>query len=575
MENLNYKEILVKRPFFEITPQGYMTHGCNDTQRTVMDTNMVSMPTDHAYRKIKTQNDFLREYYPSGHRIWDDREYPDIWKQDPDTKKWYKQPITRTAFAFQQVIATKHTLHVTGNDVQFELADSEEELDKEEEKQRTLLQFRKGWLLHGLEICNFEAVDSYNIVAEAAVVGYFSNGKFGMKTLSFKNGDSLYPHYNSITGELELFARKYYDYDDEGDARIEWVEVWDETFLYRFKNDIADKDKTVLQKAIDRIKGMFGIDGYACVSKEKHGFQTVPVAYVRNEDGPCWANVQRNIEDYEEAFSYLCENNKAYAFPIFYIKGDGDDVVITGDDMTGAVKSIAMNDTDSDAGFLNGTDASNAFATQLNKAYDLIYELSFTVKPPELKSGDLPGAAIKLLFSPAIEVAMNDAQKLHPFLDKMVEIAKYGIGMELGCVATMSALQINAWIEPYVHQNKTETITNLATAVQNKFLSKQTASERCPDFPKNGEFERIIRELKEEQEQDLLIDLERQDAQTENAIEQQEATARINKQQGGNDINTGGGRKRGRPNESGKTWDENGNNPIDDANNWGNWNLKH
>lgn len=144
------------------------------------------------------------------------------------------------------------------------------------------------------------------------------------------------------------------------------------------------------------------------------------------------------------------------------------------------------------------------FATQLNKSYDLIYELSFTVKPPELKSGDLPGVAIKLLYSPALEVAMNDSQKLQPFLDKLVEIAKFGIGHENNATASIVGLDINAWIEPYTHQNKTELLTNLATAVQNGFLSKQTASERCPDFPKNAEWERILREKKEEDQQDLL-----------------------------------------------------------------------
>lgn len=564
MENLNYREILVKKPFFELTPQGYRDHGMWSNE--VSDTSTPVMPDDTMYRNIKTQADFLREFYPSSHRIYDPHEYPDIWKKDPDSGKWYQQPISRSSFAFQQVIATKHTLHLTGNDVQFELADGTSSIAEEDRKQDLLTLVRKGWLLANMEVVHYEAVWSYMVTADAAVVGYFNEGKFGAKSLSFINGDTLYPHFNSITGELEVFARKYYDYDEDGDARIEWVEVWDDTYLYRYKRDVGSKDKNKIEKAFEFIKSAFGVGGYALVTKQKHGFPFIPVAYVRNENGPCWSAVQRNIEDYEEAYSYLCENNKAYAFPIFYVKGDGDEVSVIGDEMTGSVKSIAMSDKDNDAGFLNGTDASDAFATQLNKSYELIYELSFTVKPPELKSGDLPGVAIKLLYSPALEVAMNDAQRMQPFLDKLVSMTKYGVGVENNMTASIMGLDINAWVEPYIHQNDTELVTNLATAVQNKFLSKQTASERNSKYSKNDEFERIMREQKEEDQQDLLMDIQRADNELENSIEEQEAAARISDGQSGSDINTGNGRKAGRPNKSGREWDENGN--YEGRNNW-------
>lgn len=567
-DRLNYRELLVKKPWWEVTPKGYMQHNIEDKRE---DAQGIVVPEDYLWRRVKTQADFLREYYPSGHRIFDEKAYPDIYKKDPETNKWYKQPISRTAFSFQQVIATKHTLHLTGNDVQFEIADGAEDKQKEEEYQRNLVKFRKGWLLANMEIRNFEAVHALMIVAEAAVVGYFNGGKLGAKTLSYLNGDALYPHFNSITGELDVFARRYYDYDDNGTEHTEWVEVWDDTYLYRYKKAVNENG------AVSIIKKLFGLDGYKLESQERHGFEFIPVAYVRNDDGPCWHAVQKNIEDYEEAFSYLCDNNKAYAFPIFYTKGDGEDISIIGD-MNGAAKYVGMSDKDADAGFLNGTDASNAFATQLDKSYELIYELSFTVKPPELKSGDLPGVALKLLYSPAIEVATNDAQKLQPFLDQLVKITKYGVGYENDMSATMVSLPVTAWIEPYIHQNVSELFTNLATAVQNKFISRRTASERISMYAKNDEYARIIEEEKEKQQMDLLVQLQAQDNQTENAIAQEEASVRINQGKSGNDVNTGHGNtggKRGRKNRSGKTWDSNNNNPIDDANNWSNWNRNH
>lgn len=566
----NFRKILVKKPFFELTPKGYMTHD-GYCRNEVSDNEDPQMPQDTLYRVIKTQKDFLREFYPTSHKIFDKDLYPDIWRKNPEDGKWYVQEIQRTAFAFQQVVYIKHTLHLTGNDIQFELA-GDPEMKKQEEYINLLAKFKKGWYMHDMEIRHYEAVSSYMKVAEAAVVGYFDkNKKFGTRTLAFDRGDTLYPQTDPLTGELVVFARKYNDYDEEGNEKTEWVEVWDDRKFYRFKKQV---NEGVVKETIKRIAKIFGIDDYSCVEEKDHGFPFIPVAYVRNDDGPCWSAVQKNIEDYEEAFSYLCENNKAYAFPIMKLKGDGDDITVVGD-TDGSAKMIQITDTNGDADFINGTDASDAFATQLNKSYDLIYELSFTVKPPELKSGDLPGVAIKLLYSPAIEVAENDAKKMHPFLDQLVRICKYGIGMEEDCMATMTGLPIHAWVEIYVHQNKSEIITNLSTAVQNGFLSKQTASERCPDFPVNDEYDRIMREKKEEDQQDLLMDMQRADNETQNAIEEERATARINKQQGGNDINTGGGRKAGRPNRSGKKWDKNRNNDVDDKNNWKHYDKTH
>lgn len=563
----NVRELLVRKPFFELTPIGYMKH--SNVSDVVPDTYDGTMPDDTMYWRIKTQADFLREYYPSSHRIMDEKEYPDIWKQNPENGKWYQQKIQRTAFAFQQLIHAKHQLHITGNDIQFELADGDDYDDEKsvEENQKTLNMFKKGWLMRDMEIRFFEAVGAYLKVAECAIVGFFDeNKKFGTRTLSYDRGDILYPHFDSLTGNLMCFARKYYDYDDDGNQKTEYVEAWDKQKFYRFKKAVKQGK---VKEVVTKIAKIFGIDNYTLVEEKYHGFQFVPVAYARNDKGPCWSMVQRNIEDYEEAFSYLCENNKAYAFPILSLTGDGDDITITGDDITGSAKTIMITDPNGKAQFLNGTDASDAFATQLNKSYDLIYELSFTVKPPELKSGDLPGVAIKLLYSPALEVAMNDSQELQPFLDQLLRICKFGIGTDENCVATMVGLPINAWINPYVHSNKTEVITNIATAVQNGFLSKQTASERCPDFPKTAEYERIMREKKEEDQQDLLIELQKQDNQTENAIEEERATAGI--QGGKGTIRTGRGKGRPRTVDT----DHWGNRKDGSEQNWDDWNNKH
>lgn len=532
MDVLDFKEILVRKPFFEAQPRTELAPRLVSSKRNVAEPELKTM-----YRVV-TQEEFLRQYFPSGHKINDRNLFPDIYKQDPETKRWFMQPVTRCSFAMQQIFAVKQTVHLTGNDVQFELAEASSDDTTDDHNNQLLAILKKGWLSKGMEMHLFDAIFSIKTTADAAVVGYFDKGKFGCKTLSFRNGDKLYPHHNSVTGELELFARRYYDYDDEGNAVIDWVEVWDEKYLYRAKRDAKGG-------AIAKIKDIFGLGGYRIVSQEPHGFNSIPVAYFREEEGPCWLPAQDTIEKYEEAYSYFFENNKAFAFPIMVLKGDG--VELKGD-MNGSVKAITIDDTNGSASFMQNNDVSASYNTLLSTLYQLMYEQTFTVKPPELKSGDLPGVALKLLYSPAIEKAIVDCQKLQPFLDKLVEMVKFGYGLEAEMQADLINLHVNAWIEPYVHQNDTEITTNLATAVQNGFLSKQTASERYTKYSKNDEIARVAREQVEKMklavEQQTLIT----EFNTDETIREEKA---LSTSQSGSDINTGhggGSNRAGRPN---------------------------
>ena len=542
----NLKEILTREPYFEILPAGYKKH------RTVMRGQKVSEPIDRPRMRILTQADFLRMYYPSGHAINDPTLYPDVKRTDPETKREYIQPIIRTAFAFQQIIATKQRVHITGNDIQFELSGHVGTEAEELQKQKDFVTFRQGWLDMDMEY-HFYDFTSYKIVGDAAVVGYFDNdGHARARTLHYMKGDTLYPHYNSITGDMEVFARKYADYDDDGRYSHEYVEIWDDKYLYRARRGISK------HPIIEKIKEFFGISGYEIYEQEEHGFNFCPVAYYREEDGPCFLPAQQTIETYEEAFSYFCENNRAYAFPIMWSKGDG--VNFQPDEITGAVKYVEIEDTEGAVGFMDKAEVSAAFNTQLKLLYDMIFEQCFGVKPPELKSGDLPGVAVKLLFSPAIEMAIHDSQKLQPFLTQLVRIVKYAYGFEMNCQASLMNLPINAWIEPYIHQNDSELVTNLSTAVQNNFLSKQTASERIPKYSRNDEIERIVKEDLDKRKLDAQFELDKIKKETDEAIRQAKET------QQGQDVNTGNGRRQ-------RTTDKWGNHPNE--NNWDQYNRTH
>lgn len=484
MDALNLKEILVRRPFKRITPIGCRVGGLYKDSIAYDD-------EDAAVYEIISQADFMREFEPSGHMINNPVIYPDKKRIDPETKQEYTEPMARCAFAFQRIITVKQLAHLCGNDIQFEMPSSKDD----ESTNDTFFKFKEGWSVKNMEIAWFESAKSVKITGDVAFVGYKKGGKFYWKVLSHINGDSLYPHYDSVTGELSLFARKYSDTDENGKESATYVEVWDEKKLYRFK-----KDNTGAVGMLNRIKEIFGLRGYRLISEEPHNFPFLPVSYKRDENGACWSFSQGSIDQYELAFSQLVQNNTAFAFPIMYMKGD--EVSLVGD-MTGAVKGITMAENE-DAGFLNTPNGSDLFTLQLSTLYKLIYEQSFAVIPPEVRSGDMPGVAVKLLYSPAVEFAMKDAQEYQSFLDGMVRIYMNGYGTEIGQISSFNKLDIYSWILPYVPQNDSELVTNLATAVQNGFESRQTASEKIPMIAKNSEWERIMKEQKEQQQQDIL-----------------------------------------------------------------------
>ena len=499
---MNTREIKTKRPWKRVLPQGYMQHGVFKFG------DDFTPPVENLQYIITTQADFLKEYYPSGHAINDEHYYPDIYRstQEPvydaegnDTGRTrtvtYKECVPRYSFAFQQIITTKQLVHLCGNDIQFELNIAEPSKTQQDDFKL----FREGWLGKDMEVAFYEAAKSVKITGDGAVVGYMSKGMFGYKALSYLNGDLLYPHYDSVTGELLLFARSYSDYDEEGNTMTEWLEVWDKTNLTRFKRS-GEQYKTFKEKLL----GLFNVDGYTLVSKSPHGFPFVPVAYKRSEDGACWFASQDSIDAYEMSFSQMAHNNQAYGEPILYLQGENVEMV---HDINGTLKTLTMG-TDDKAGYLESQSASESYMKQLDTLYKMRYEQSFAVIPPELRSGDLPAAALKILYSPAYEKAICDAAEYQPFLNALVEMFIYGYGVEMKKTLDFANLPIKWWIRPYVHINSTALVNDLAVCIQNGFLSKETATERINEYATVGEWDRIMKEYKREQEADLLYESE-------------------------------------------------------------------
>ena len=583
---LNVRDLLTKKPFTRILPDGHYDHGCiwNEVSEA-------PVTHDRLHRKIVTQEDFMRELDPAGHLINDKSLYPDVWQQNADDGRWYIQEIPRYAFSYQQIILVKHLTHLCGNDIQFELSDK----STSDESTEIFNEHRNGWANKNMEVAWFQFVKSVKATGDAAFVGFLDNGKFGWKVLSFLNGDRLFPHYDLRTGKMNVFARTYCNYAEDASITKRYIDVWDDTYYYRF---VADGDaSSLLEKAKQTIQKIFNIHGYRMEYMEKHGFDEIPVSYHRDDNGPCWTFSQESIENFEIAFSNLAHSNHDFGLPIMYVKGEGSEEITT-NDMSYASKVMILP-SDGEIGFLNRQDASNAYKSELDKLEDSIYRQSFAVKTPELKSGDTPGVSLKIMYSDAYEKAMNDAHEFDGAVDKIIDIFTWGYGIESEHRLQFINTNIRHYIEPYIHLNITELTTNLNTAVVGGFLSKQTAAEKLP-YGTPQEWERIQREKKEAQAQELLLTQQKMEVQSEIAVKQSETLAEAeaeaqetasvpeSEEDGGEEdssqktktrtkgsVATG----RGSKSTSGKSWDEN-RNEIDPLtgkakSKWDKWNQTH
>lgn len=563
------RSLLIKRPFFRISPESPFK---NEQRITSLAERSVN--NDKVIRMEVSQASFIRDLDTDSHAINDREIYKTYWQKDEDGK-YYEVDFPRYAFPFQQEILNDRLARLTGNDVQFDLAD----IDKGKEGWDIYNKFKAGWADKAMERAWHYVAKSVLSTGDGAFVGILDKGEFSWKVLSYTNGDVLYPHYNRRTGKLEVFARTYSTYDDNGEVKS-YIDVWDNEYYYRFVESDGDTDEK------KDVQG-FDVGGYVLEIMERHGFDRIPVAYKRNDFGPCWSQVQEAIEHYEAAFSRLAQSNHEFGLPILGLYGDGKDMEeIATSDMSYASK-VFLIPTDGRAEFLNRQDASPAYKTELDELRKKIYEGAMVVKAPELKSGDTPAAAIKLLYSDSYNMALLESQEYDELMSDMVHIFKWGYGVESENRLAFMNTRITNWISPYIPQNDSEITQNLALAVQNKFVSRQTASEKFY-FSTPNEWDRILKEQHEEQMHELLIEEQRLEMQNDENLEYQEDLQDIqtdsqievieaqNKMTPTDDdkakkaptkrgrVNTGRGR--GRPNRSGRQYDSQRN--WDGRNNW-------
>ena len=477
--------ILVKDAFTRLIPSPNMT-SIGEAKSIGSDNNLAYV-YERPQRQVMTQADFLREHDVNAHKINSMKYYPNAIMRDSNGKITAKIK-SRIAVAYQERILTKRLVTLTGNNVDLKLANSK----RSKSDQDMLNLFREGWDTHNIETCLYQAIKADGKTGDCAVCFFMQDQKVGWRVFSYENGDVLYPHYDPMTGKLAVFGRKYSVRDSSDNEAVEYLDVYDDTYYKRYK-----QVKTGLKGIANKVKGVVGLDGWE-VDQEPipHGFQRIPIAYDRYGE-PFWANSQDCIDLYELTISQLAENNQAYALRILYAMGGEIELKTNIDGTPSMINSVEPN---AKVGFLEPADSSKSFELQLQILEKSIMRNSFASETPELKSGsDLSSPTIRMMMMDSYQKAQDDALHFQPFLDDIVELFKYGYGIEEGKSSDFNLLQIRAEIFPYVFMSETEVVSNIVQSVAINALSRQSASEMLYDLGYGvvSEYERLIEEERE------------------------------------------------------------------------------
>ena len=450
-----------------------------------------TIPLDNVVRELRTQSDFLREFYTTSHKINSIKYYPNTMYVNRETGAYQAKVRSRIAIGFQERILTKRKEALLGNNVGMRLIS-----DATDQRMIDRLSFlREGWEDKDLEVAVNNAIESDYMTGDAAVYIYMDEGKVRWRVFSFKDGDILYPHYDTLTGDLALFGRLYTQADWDGNTR-RYLDVVDKKEFVTY----AEKDDN---------------DGWEMEGKPvPHGFPFCPVAYHRSDNGPVWSASQSLIDGYEVAISQFSENNAAYALRILYTLGAEMEVLSNTDGTPTRIDSV---DPNAKVGFLEPAQgADGAFTAQLTIMEKNIMRGSFAVETPEIKSGaDMSSRTVKMLFADSYLKALSDSMEYQPFLNKIAYLFKFGYFLEKGRVNETDSFNVKTYLDPFIFLSENDVISAIQMLVTSGCMSRKTATELAYNigYSSPDEINRLLQEAHDELVAEQAVSTTAQNAQ--------------------------------------------------------------
>lgn len=491
------EQILRKKPFSVPIPSNVV-----GAPQVLNPGSVYVNPMENIAVELKTQADFVREFYPSSHKINSIKYYPNTLYMNTGSGAYQAKVRSRIAVGFQQYIHLQRKEALLGNNVGMRLVSG----STDESMIDRLAFFRSGWEEKDMEVAINEAIDASFQVADTAVYVYMDEGQVRWRVFSYTKGDILYPHYDTLTGDMALFGRLYNQADWDGNVH-RYLDVVDRTHFVTYRENDDN-------------------DGWEMEGQPiPHGFPFCPVAYHRNDLGPVWTASQALIDGWEIALSQFSENNAAYALRILYTLGAEFEMMSNVDGTPARIDSI---DPNAKVGFLEpAAGADGAFVKQLELMKKEILRGSFVVETPEIKSGaDISSRTVKMLFADSYMKAMSDSMEYQPFLNRIVDLFKHGYFLETNRVDQAEGLKVKAYLDPFIFLSENDVISGIQQLVTSGAMSVKTATELAYNIGYSSPDE--VRRITQEAHDELIAEQLAQNAAAQETRQNPVAQSRLN-----------------------------------------------
>ena len=436
-------------------------------------------------------NKLRKEYYPSGHRIFDTAERPDkaVKGQDGTLERFEK--VARIALPLQRVIVERAVAFLFGHPVKVTCAtENDGQAAAFEAVKRTLSENKIDSLNRRIARCVMSETEAAELWYPVDEKGFWervgrnekysfvteipSKHKLRVAVFSPSQGDLLFPMFDSY-GDMTAFSREYAIVRDGEEKR--YFETYTDEQIVRFEYTGA---------------------GWQEISRAGNALGKIPVVYASQGKSE-WADVQGIIERLEKLLSNFADTNDYHSSPKIFVTA-----ATRGFARKGETGAIIEGDANATAQYLSWQQAPESVRLEISTLLNMIYS---TTQTPDISFesvkglASLSGVALRMLFLDAHLKVQNKSEIFSEYLERRMSIIKKYLGLFNSAVEPyMEQIEIHQRIEPFMVDDRAAMIQSLNIANGGRQLISQRSSVRMAglsDDPE-GEYERILTEKEAE-----------------------------------------------------------------------------